>query len=179
VVSNRDLTLPTPRGLAPGNGALIGAVVAATGVQPVSAGKPEPTMYRLAVDRTGARRPLVVGDRLDTDLSGARAGGYPGLLVLTGVSTARDAVLAEPGLRPHFIGADLRVLLEPHPLPVRDADGWWRCGARAARVDSGRLVLDAQGPGGIDVIRSACAAAWAAADEGHPVEVSSGPDLSA
>ncbi len=179
VASNRDLSLPTARGYAPGNGALVGAVVAATGVEPSSAGKPAPTMYRLAVERAGAERPLVIGDRLDTDLAGARSGDYPGLHVLTGVSSARDDVLAEPGLRPHFIGADLRSLLEPHPAPVRGEDGWWECGGRAARVVDGRLELDSQGPSGIDVVRAACAAAWEAADAGTPVDPESVPELTA
>jgi len=177
VASNLDLSLPTARGFAPGNGALVGAVVAATGVQPSSAGKPSPTMYRLAVERAGAERPLVVGDRLDTDLAGARSGGYPGLHVLTGVSTARDAVVAEPGLRPDFLGADLRSLLEPHPAPTEAADGWWECGGRAARVVDGMLELDRQGPSGIDVVRAACAAAWDAVDSGAGLDGSSVPEL--
>lgn len=179
VASNLDLSLPTARGFAPGNGALVGAVVAATGVEPDSAGKPAPTMYRMAVDRAGAERPLVIGDRLDTDLAGARGGGYPGLHVLTGVSTARDAVLAAPGLRPDFVGADLRSLLEPHPLPERSAEGWWTCEGRAARVVDGALELDREGPRGIDVVRAACAAAWDAADRGTPASASTVPELRA
>ncbi|WP_446719683.1 HAD-IIA family hydrolase [Isoptericola sp. F-RaC21] len=179
VASNLDLSLPTARGFAPGNGALVGAVVAATGVRPDSAGKPSPAMYRLAVDRAGAERPLVIGDRLDTDLGGARAGGYPGLHVLTGVSTARDAVLAEPGLRPDFLGRDLRALLEPHPRPEPAGDGWWTCEGRGARVLDGALELDREGPVGIDVVRAACAAAWDAADQGVPVDPATVPELSA
>lgn len=178
VASNLDLSLPTERGLAPGNGALVGAVVAATGVTPDSAGKPSPTMYRLAVERTDASRPLVIGDRLDTDLAGARGGGYPGLHVLTGVSSARDAVLAIPGERPSYLGADLRALLEPHQAPVR-TDGWYVCGAAAAQVVDGRLRLDGtKGDGaGIDLIRAACAAAWAAADAGETLDPASVPEL--
>ncbi|MCA5893424.1 HAD-IIA family hydrolase [Isoptericola sp. NEAU-Y5] len=179
VASNLDLSLPTERGFAPGNGALVGAVTAATGITPDSAGKPSPTMYRMAVDRAGATRPLVVGDRLDTDLAGARAGGYPGLHVLTGVSSARDAVLAGPGLRPDFVGEDLRAILEPHPLPVATEDGWWRCRDRAARVTTEGLEVDGRGPAGIDVVRAACAAAWAAADEGRPLDASTVPELTA
>ncbi|SKC82408.1 HAD-IIA family hydrolase [Krasilnikoviella flava] len=179
VASNLDLSLPTARGFAPGNGALVGAVVAATGVEPDSAGKPSPTMYRLAVDRAGAERPLVIGDRLDTDLAGARAGGYPGLHVLTGVSSARDAVLAAPGLRPDYLGGDLRALLEPHPRPESGPEGWWTCEGRAARVVDGALELDGQGPRGIDVARAACAAAWDAADGGSPVDPTTVPELQA
>ncbi|GAB3162526.1 HAD hydrolase-like protein [Myceligenerans halotolerans] len=172
VASNLDMSLPTARGFAPGNGALVGAVTAATGVTPSSAGKPGPGMFRMAVERAGASRPLVIGDRLDTDLAGARAAGYPGLHVLTGVSTARDAVLADSGERPSFLGADLRALLEPHPAPVRDGESWV-CGAASARVEDGALR---PGSGeGIDLVRAACAAAWAAADAGDPVTTV--PDL--
>lgn len=176
VASNLDLSLPTARGFAPGNGALVGAVRAATGVEPASAGKPSPTMYRLAVDRAGASRPLVVGDRLDTDLAGARAGDLPGLHVLTGVSTARDAVLAVPGERPHYLAADLRALLDPHPEPVPD-DRWWVCRGAAARVTAGVLELRGKPADPVDLVRVACAAAWDATDSGAGVDPSSVPDL--
>mgnify|MGYP001335313835 FL=1 len=177
VASNLDLTLPNERGMAPGNGALVGVVRTATGVVPVSAGKPEPTLFQLAVARRGARRPLVVGDRLDTDLAGARAAGYPGLHVLTGVSSARDAVLAVPVERPSYLGTDLRALLEAHAAPVPD-DGWWTCGGHAARVLDGRLELDDRaGTTSIDRARVACAAAWAAVDAGATLDPNSVPDL--
>lgn len=167
VASNLDYSLPTDRGFAPGNGALVGAVVHATGITPDSSGKPSPAMYELAVAQHGARAPLVVGDRLDTDLAGARAGQIPGLHVFTGVSSPRDAVLAAPHERPHLLGADLRALLEAHPEPVAASEGWWSCGAGAARARDGKLELDGTG---IDVVRAACAAAWEAADLGTPVE---------
>jgi HAD superfamily hydrolase (TIGR01450 family) len=183
VASNLDLSLPTARGFAPGNGALVGAVTAATGVVPDSAGKPASTMYEIAVERHGAREALVVGDRLDTDLAGARSGGFAGLHVLTGVSTARDDVLAPAGLRPHYVAADLGGLLVPHAAPVAGAEGWWTCGDGAARVAAGRLELGgagaAAGPGAVsvDVVRAACAAAWAAVDAGEPLDAASVPDL--
>lgn len=176
VASNLDLSLPTARGFAPGNGSLVGAVRAATGVEPASAGKPSPTMYRLAVARAGADAPLVVGDRLDTDLAGARAGDMPGLHVLTGVSTARDAVLATPGERPHYLAADLRALLVPHPEPVVDG-GWWVCRDAAARVADGRLELRGTPADPVDLVRAACAAAWDAADTGAPLDPASVPEL--
>lgn len=176
VVSNLDRTLPNERGLAPGNGTLVAAVVAATGREPVSAGKPAPTMFRLAADLRGARRPLVIGDRLDTDLAAARAAGFAGLLVLTGVSTARDAVVAAPAERPTFVGVDLRSLLEPHPRPEPTTDGWWRSAARGARVVDGALELDA-GPVDLDVVRAACAAAWTAVDNGATLRPEGVPEL--
>ncbi|WP_029287668.1 HAD-IIA family hydrolase [Cellulomonas sp. HZM] len=179
VASNLDLSIPVARGIAPGNGTLVGAVRAATGVTPDSAGKPAPTMYHMAVERAGARETLVVGDRLDTDLAGARSGGFAGLHVLTGVSTARDDVLAVPGERPHFIGADLRTLLEPHPQPVRAAERWWTCRSASARVVDGVLEIGRGDAGSdpVDVVRAACAAAWAAVDDGATLDPSSVPDL--
>ena len=178
VASNLDPTLPTERGFAPGNGALVAAVRHATGVEPVSAGKPEPTLYRIAAARRGARSPLVVGDRLDTDLAGARAAGWPGLHVLTGVSTARDAVLAATGERPSYLGADLRSLVVPHPAPELD-DGWWRCRGAGARVVEGLLELDGSGAESLDRVRAACAAVWDAVDRGEEVDEASVPDLTA
>jgi HAD superfamily hydrolase (TIGR01450 family) len=181
VASNLDLSLPTARGFAPGNGSLVGAVQAATGVVPDSAGKPSPTMYKMAVERVGARETLVIGDRLDTDLGGARAGGYIGLHVLTGVSSARDDVLAVPGERPHLIGADLRSLLVAHPAPQRAAEGWWTVRDASARVVDGRLELgrasDTSVEGQVDVVRAACAAAWTAVDDGVELDPTSVPEL--
>jgi HAD superfamily hydrolase (TIGR01450 family) len=178
VATNLDKSLPRPRGNAPGNGAMVGAVTAATGVQPMCDGKPSPAMYQLVVQRTGAKHPLAIGDRLDTDLGAARAANIPGLHVFTGVSSARDAVLAKPEYRPSFIGADLRTLFETHVAPQEGPDGWWVSGQRSARVsDNGELELDAQGAVGIDVVRAACAAAWAAADAGVEVNPASVPEF--
>ncbi len=177
VATNRDMTLPNEFGLAPGNGALVQAVVAATGVEPVSAGKPGPTMFRLTAERRGARLPLVVGDRLDTDLAGAVAAGYPGLHVFTGVSSARDAILAAPTERPSFLGADLRSLLVAHAAPTPGADGWTVCGGSAARVREGRLELDPGSATTTDAVRAACSVVWATVDAGGALDATSVPDL--
>ena len=91
-----DSTLPTDRGLLPGNGAMVAALVAATGLQPRVAGKPARPLLDTAVRLVGAKRPLVVGDRLDTDIAGAVAAEEPSLLVLSGVSTATDLLAADP-----------------------------------------------------------------------------------
>lgn len=172
--TNLDLTLPTERGMAPGNGSLVAAVVTATGVTPPAAGKPEPGMFQLAAKRAGAERPLVIGDRLDTDLKGARAAGIPGLLVLTGVSDVREALTAPKEHRPSFIGADLRTLEEQHPTPRQDGT-WWHVGEARAHVVEGRLLVD--GGSAIDRVRAACCAAWAAADAGERLLVETLPHL--
>ncbi|MFI7612014.1 HAD-IIA family hydrolase [Nonomuraea terrae] len=161
VAANRDSTLPSGRGILPGNGALVSVIAVATGVEPVYAGKPDPPLHRESMIRTGARRPLVVGDRLDTDIEGAFNAGVESLLVLTGVATATDVLTAEPRHRPTYIGEDLGALLLPYP-EVRDgACGGWRAGWK-----DGTLRLDGDGSR-IDGLRAACDAAWTAAGEGR------------
>ncbi len=113
VATNSDTTLPTDRGLLPGNGALIQALVAATDQHPTVAGKPERPLLDAAVQRCGATRPLVVGDRLTTDIAAAVAAGIPSLMVLTGVSTIDDVLRLAPQDRPDHIGTDLRGLVDP------------------------------------------------------------------
>lgn len=177
--SNKDLTIPNERGTAPGNGSLVNVVVTATGVEPPGAGKPEPAMFRLAAQKAHAERPLVVGDRLDTDLKGARAAGYPGLQVLTGVDGVLDAILAPAEHRPSFLGLDLSALAMVHPEPSRHGDRW-TVGSATAWVAAGRLHVEDSGdgtPDGLDPARAACAAAWATADYGREVDVETLPDL--
>ena len=131
VASNADATLPSVRGREPGNGALFQVIRIATGRDPIVAGKPEPSMHREAMLRTGARHPLIVGDRLDTDIEGANRVDADSLLVLTGVSRASDVMVAPPHRRPSYVAADLTGLLEPHPLPTVGRAS--RCDATAGR----------------------------------------------
>jgi len=113
IATNRDATLPSPRGPLPGNGAMIQAVVLATGREPTVIGKPEPQLLQAATRMTGAKQPLVVGDRLDTDIAGANRAGLPSLLVLSGVSRAADLRAAPPEQRPTYVGDDLSAVLKP------------------------------------------------------------------
>ncbi|MFG1807308.1 HAD-IIA family hydrolase [Streptomyces sp. NPDC049040] len=158
--SNTDLTIPTARGVAPGNGAAVQAVRYATGREPQVAGKPQPPMHRETVLRTGARRPLVVGDRLDTDIEGANASGVDSLLVLTGVSTAAELVAAPPEHRPTYVAADLRGLLTPHP-PVTWDGSQAHCGGWTA--DSALELTGSGEP--LDGLRALCRAAWSRTDD--------------
>ena len=109
--ANTDLTMPTARGIAPGNGALVTAVAKACGGWPRIAGKPEIALHRETMLRTGAKRPLVVGDRLDTDIEGANRAGVDSLLVLTGVTTRKQADEAEGVHKATYVADDLRALL--------------------------------------------------------------------
>ena len=158
VASNGDLTLPSRRGRQPGNGSLIQVIATATGVQPLVAGKPEPPLHRESVLRTGARHPLIVGDRLDTDIEGAHRVGTDSMLVLTGVTGPAEAVLAPPSQRPTYLAEDLAGLLEPHP-DITVKDGAYGCEGWTARMAGDRLELDGDGER-IDGLRALCAAAW-------------------
>ncbi len=165
VATNTDLTIPTERGTMPGNGSLVGVVRRAVAVDPLVAGKPEPAIFRVVTERAGAQRPLVVGDRLDTDIAGAVAAGFPSLLVLTGVSSPHDLLAAPPPLRPTYVGADLGALADHHEVLaglLRDGDRW-RCGAATATASGTTVAVTGDGgstAGLLDQLRAAAAAAW-------------------
>ncbi|WP_407839810.1 HAD-IIA family hydrolase [Streptomyces sp. DSM 116496] len=173
--SNTDLTIPGARGIAPGNGAAVEVVRIATGAEPQVAGKPLPPMHRETVLRTGAKRPLVVGDRLDTDIEGAFNGDVDSLLVLTGVTDGAQLLRAEPKYRPTYVDRDLRGLLTGQPEVVAAAGGGFRCGSWTAVALDGVLELRGEeaGPegaegadGAMDGLRALCAAAWTQAGDG-------------
>jgi glycerol-1-phosphatase len=162
VGTNADSTLPGPHGVQPGNGSLLQVIAYATGVAPIIAGKPEPPLHRESVIRTQAKNPLVVGDRLDTDIEAAHRAGADSLLVLTGVSRPADVVLAPPARRPTYIGQTLDALLQPYP-PVNRTDDGASCGGwTALRTKTGQgaqLALKGTGTA-IDGLRALAAAAW-------------------
>lgn len=184
--TNLDATLPTERGMAVGNGSLVAAVVSATGVRPISTGKPQPGIFHEAAGLVGATHPVMVGDRLDTDLAGARNAGYPGLHVLTGVSQAGALLEAVPAERPSFLGLDLRALLEAHPRVEQEAGGDVVCRGARVRIEDDDVALVR--PGGLvqlgaadtislDELRALCVAFWARADAGVPVPAVLAPAL--
>lgn len=111
VATNLDLTFPTPRGPAPGNGSLVQAVMNAAGRGPDAiAGKPEPALLTETIARTGAQRPLMIGDRLDTDIAAGARLGIPTLLVLTGVCSLAEGVAAVGDEAATYIAPDLEAL---------------------------------------------------------------------
>ena len=162
VTANLDPTLPTERGLLPGNGSLVAALRAATGAEPLVAGKPAPALMRDALDRGHFSTPLVVGDRLDTDIAGAVAARLPSLMVLTGVSTAAEAARAPADSRPTYIAADLRALdADAATLAVTEQRGW------ATELISGELTVTSRGEDaadGLSVVRAVAHALWATGD---------------
>lgn len=173
VATNLDATVPTDRGVALANGSMVAAVMNATGREVRDAGKPAPWIFHQAAGRSGASRPLVVGDRLGGDIAGARAAGYAGLHVLTGVDGPGELLCASAPDRPHYLGADLRALGETHPASMRGEDGWWTCRGAVASVQHGTVRVRRAGADheladgdalSLDELRAACAAAWSASD---------------
>ncbi|MFC4497067.1 HAD hydrolase-like protein [Streptomyces ovatisporus] len=191
--SNGDMTIPGDRGILPGNGAAVEVVRAATrwmrdAPEPQIAGKPLPPMHRETVLRTGAQRPLVVGDRLDTDIEGAHVGGVDSLLVLTGVTDGAQLLAAPPEHRPVYVARDLRGLAEPQPeltdpeagAGTRTASGTRPphvvgCGGWRAWAGPDALGLEGEGEV-LDGLRALCGAAWSAAGEGR-CRLDAGPAL--
>ena len=171
VASNRDMTIPTAYGLAPGHGVLVQTISGFAGVRPTVAGKPEKPLMEETVRRVGGDRPIMVGDRLDTDIEGAQAIDVPSLLVLTGVTWLEDLASATPELRPSYISPTLDGLFEPHPAPTHDATGEVRLDGWTAVVDGGRLVVRGEG-GEADWWRVAATACWLHLDaSGTPVDL--------
>lgn len=170
IASNTDATVPTERGLLPGAGAIVAFIAAATKVTPEVAGKPERALQEESIARTGAKRPLVVGDRLDTDIQGANGVGAPSLLVLTGVSTAADLIAAPPAQRPTYVGPDLQALLRPAPEVQRErGEPKARCGGWVCEARDGELEWDGNGgpaDDGLDALRAGLAVRWALAENG-------------
>lgn len=129
VASNTDLTVPTPRGAGPGNGTLVALVGEYAGRTPLVAGKPQEPLFQETLARVGGERPLVVGDRIDTDIEGAIRMGWDSLLVMSGVTGLNELASLPPSVRPTYLGADLTALagapapVAPHPGPVT-VDGW-------------------------------------------------------
>ncbi|HEX6073853.1 MAG TPA: HAD-IIA family hydrolase [Micromonosporaceae bacterium] len=154
VATNTDRSVPSERGPLPGNGALVAAVAMATGKEPdVVVGKPQPELFAAAVRRVGARRPLVIGDRLDTDIEGAIQAGYDSVLVLTGVTTAAEALAASVKRRPDYLAADLNDLVARYPAITTTRDGGVRCRGWTVSIAAGQFRLDGAGSP-VDALRA-------------------------
>ncbi len=161
--SNTDLTFPTARGTAPGNGSLVQAVANATRRRPVVAGKPERALFDETLTRFEPTFPLMVGDRIDTDIEGAAALGIRSLAVLTGVSTLQDLADAPVGSRPDLVGEDLGALLVSHPEVVVEADRA-TCAEATAVLHEDTVVVE-RGEETLHVLRATLGLAWRTVDD--------------
>ncbi|MDX2974531.1 HAD-IIA family hydrolase [Kribbella solani] len=160
--TNLDLTIPTAAGKAPGNGTLVQAVRAAVDVDPVVAGKPEPPLLETSIERLEAKRPLMIGDRLDSDIQGANAVGIASLWVATGVHDAYDLARAPKNQRPTYVGAGLGALAEKQP-GVTVQGGKHTCAGWTAEVVNNVVTVQGEGEP-YDGLRAVLSAVWAAVD---------------
>lgn len=178
VATNPDTSIPTPRGRAPGNGAFLQAVTLATGRQPdLTAGKPFRPLLDESIERTGAERPLMIGDRLDTDIEAGTRAGVTSWLVMTGVTGVADVLWAPPHHRPDGLSLNLRGLLHPHD-PVEATADRVRCGPmEIRRQGSDRWEFGEESVGRLEdprhwaqAMRCACLAAWQGANTQDAVD---------
>ncbi len=177
IASNLDRTVPTAGGVAPGNGTLVDAIAAAVGRRPdVVAGKPFRPLFDETVMRIGCSRPLVVGDRLDTDIEGANRIDADSLLVMTGVTDLVSLCAAPPEQRPTYLSWTLAGLLTSHPEPGGESGGW-RVNDWLVHVDGRRVVVVEQGSDVDDGLRATAAAAWAWADANAACDTAADLDL--
>jgi len=109
--TNTDKTFPTPRGEIPGAGAWLSVITTATDVEPIIAGKPFPYLMELSLERLGTKKKetLVVGDRLETDITAGQSVGCLTAMVLSGVSTREQAEAWSPKM--NIIAEDLASLV--------------------------------------------------------------------
>jgi HAD superfamily hydrolase (TIGR01450 family) len=173
VATNTDLTLPIDDGLAPGHGLLVRLISEFAEVTPRVAGKPERPLLDETRLRVEGDHPLMIGDRLDTDIEGGHRAGTDSLLVMTGVSSLADLAGARAEERPTWIGHDLTALSRPG-LRAEADQGRFRAGPWTAGEEAGRLVMEGQGdaPDERDAWwTAAAAAAWDHVDRtGHVVD---------
>lgn len=161
IATNVDSTLPTERGLLVGNGSMVAAVASATGATPTVAGKPAAPIMKSALARSDARRPLMIGDRLDTDIEGANTVGIDSLLVLSGVTTGVELLAAPPRQRPTYIAADLGALREPIAVSTIGPRPEWYIEVNAKNVS-----VSSRGDGTVVGLAAALANAVWTADVG-------------
>ena len=112
IATNTDGTYPTPDGIYPGTGMVIGALHYSSGVEPQITGKPHPFIFRTALQALGVQcgETLMVGDRLNTDILGAGQVGIDTAAVLTGITSLDE--ISHSDIKPDFIFEDLISLRE-------------------------------------------------------------------
>ncbi len=172
VATNNDWTLPQEKGLAPGNGTLVGAVHTAVGQLPIVAGKPEPAIFQTAINLFKPNKALFVGDRLDTDILGANRAKISSVLVLTGVSTRKDVLAASTDERPDYIISSLNELLEDYKEPRQTKRGW-SCGKASVELLGDKVLVTDGDPQSIEALRAACNVIWNSGKHIHFLDVQS------
>ena len=112
VATNTDGTYPTPDGLSPGTGMVIGALQGTTGIEPTVIGKPETAIYEAALEALSADKATtaMIGDRMETDILGAQRLGIPTIGVLSGVTTREQMAVSD--IQPDIVFDSIAELAE-------------------------------------------------------------------
>jgi len=170
---NNDATRPTDEGLAPGMGGILALMrPALPGLEPTIGGKPFRPLLDETMARLGTSHLLFVGDRLDTDIEGARRAGLDSLFVFTGSHGKADLVQAGPERRPTWLAHDVQGLLQP-PRRAVVAGPVARCGRATARLVGDRVDLAEVPPdahGQMDALGAILALVWRQSDAGLTVD---------
>ena len=170
IATNNDWTLPQERGIAPGNGTLVSAVHTAVGQFPIVAGKPDPAIFKTALNVFANRTALFVGDRLETDMLGASNAGVKSALVLTGISTKKDVLAAKVGERPDYILETLADLIVDYP-DLKETKRGWKCAEAEVELLGNRVLVVSGDPRSINALRAACKVIWNADKHIHFLDV--------
>ena len=163
IAANLDATLPTSRGALPGNGSFVQLIANITGASPIVAGKPQRHLFDETVRRENSRNPLVVGDRIDTDIQGAVNAQMDSLLVLTGVTNLEQVIRSD--VRPTFVAPDLRGITQIHPAVAINKDKAM-CGQAVAQVAAGTVQVVTPDAPLLEIVRAIVALAWHYLDMG-------------
>jgi len=172
VATNQDWTLPQERGLAPGNGTLVSAVHTAVGQLPAVAGKPETPIFKTAVRHFSSKRPLFIGDRIDTDIVGANRASIDSALVLTGVSTRKELLATKPEARPTYVLPNLMTLHKPYEVPKKTKFGY-SCEGAKVELLAGKVRVISGEPKSMGALKAACFVIWNAPTPIHTLDVES------
>ena len=165
VATNQDWTIPVEQGIAPGNGTLVGAVHTAVGILPEFAGKPFGPIFAEAKTQLSIERPLMVGDRLDTDIRGARTAGFESAVVMTGIATRKELLGAKPEDRPDYLFENLDALFVDYDLPKKTKRGF-RSGAAAVELLGNKVMVTDGDPSSFDALKATCHLIWSS---GQPI----------
>jgi glycerol 3-phosphatase-2 len=165
IATNQDWTVPVEQGIAPGNGTLVGAVHTAVGILPEIAGKPFRPIFDQALLQLGIKNPLMVGDRLDTDIRGANNSGLDSAVVMTGIVTRKELLAAGKEDRPKFILQDLSGLFDAYRDPKSTKRGA-KSGDSTVELLGDRVVIVSGNPQSLDTLKAACHVIWTS---GRPI----------
>jgi HAD superfamily hydrolase (TIGR01450 family) len=165
IATNQDWTVPVEQGIAPGNGTLVGAVHTAVGILPEIAGKPFKPIFDQALLQLGIKNPLMVGDRLDTDIRGANGSGMDSAVVMTGIVTRKELLAAGKEDRPKFILQDLTGLFDSYQQPKTTKRGA-KSGDSTVELLGDRVVIVSGNPESLDTLKAACHVIWTS---GRPI----------